>query len=492
MRLGGRHVDRVDVRPLLAVDLDRDEVGVELRGGRRVLERLVRHHVAPVAGRVADREQHRHVAPARPRRTPRPTTPTSRPGCRRAAAGTGWSQSASRFGIAPSCQPSGRAGRRGRPPSGRRRQRAAAARRGVAPDRATASSPAAVQSSGVLVGGSKRRRQPAGSAWSSTGSGAPWPAPSSSTTTSPTGRRLAELRALARRRGLRSSAGPPARSAPRRARPRSTSIGRTALHGPRRGSCSRTRRSARAALTARAVDAGEQVVLGQRGVDQRARQLVVLGRPDLALDARAAPQNQRLVGSIWVACALSASSRTWKQSAHWTRVVTRAPGSGRSAVPVRSSHSAYGDSSPRASSASWKAAMRALGEPVRVVELERLPRLARLRVAVRVAGRVERRHRDLVAPDVVGVRVAAVLVVGGHHVRAELADHRDQRAAAPRRRPARSSPRAAAAAGRPRAARSRRSRASGAARRGSRRPGPSRRGGSRPCSPARRGGPSPG
>ena len=64
-RLGGRHVDGVDVRPLLAVDLDRHEVRVELRGDGGVLERLVRHDVAPVAGRVAHREQHRHVAPGR-------------------------------------------------------------------------------------------------------------------------------------------------------------------------------------------------------------------------------------------------------------------------------------------------------------------------------------------------------------------------------------------------------------------------------------------
>ena len=64
-RLGGRHVDRVDVRPLLAVDLDRHEARVELRGDGGVLERLVRHDVAPVAGRVAHREEHRHVAPGR-------------------------------------------------------------------------------------------------------------------------------------------------------------------------------------------------------------------------------------------------------------------------------------------------------------------------------------------------------------------------------------------------------------------------------------------
>ena len=61
----GVHVDRVEVGPLLAVDLDVDEALVHQRRGGRVLERLVRHHVAPVAGRVADREQDRLVLRAR-------------------------------------------------------------------------------------------------------------------------------------------------------------------------------------------------------------------------------------------------------------------------------------------------------------------------------------------------------------------------------------------------------------------------------------------
>ena len=60
---GGRlHVDRVDVRALLAVDLDADEVLVEVRRGVVVLERLVRHHVAPVAGGVADAQEYRDAA----------------------------------------------------------------------------------------------------------------------------------------------------------------------------------------------------------------------------------------------------------------------------------------------------------------------------------------------------------------------------------------------------------------------------------------------
>jgi hypothetical protein len=53
-RLGGGHVDRVDVRALFAVDLDGDEPTGEIGGRGRVLEALVGHHVAPVARGVAD------------------------------------------------------------------------------------------------------------------------------------------------------------------------------------------------------------------------------------------------------------------------------------------------------------------------------------------------------------------------------------------------------------------------------------------------------
>ncbi len=55
---------RIDLRVLLAVDLDRDEPLVQTRGERRIRERLARHDVAPVAGRVADRDEHGHVAAA--------------------------------------------------------------------------------------------------------------------------------------------------------------------------------------------------------------------------------------------------------------------------------------------------------------------------------------------------------------------------------------------------------------------------------------------
>ena len=63
--LDGLHVERVDVRALLAVDLDADEVVVHERRGLRILERLALHHVAPVARRVADRHEQRAVVLAR-------------------------------------------------------------------------------------------------------------------------------------------------------------------------------------------------------------------------------------------------------------------------------------------------------------------------------------------------------------------------------------------------------------------------------------------
>ena len=65
-RLHRLHVDGVDVGPLLAIDLDADEVLVHVGGGLRVLEGLALHHVAPVAGGVADGEQDRPVLLTRP------------------------------------------------------------------------------------------------------------------------------------------------------------------------------------------------------------------------------------------------------------------------------------------------------------------------------------------------------------------------------------------------------------------------------------------
>ena len=63
--LHGLHVDGVHVGPLLAVDLDGHELLVEDARDLRVLERLLLHHVAPVAGGVADAEEHRPPQRAR-------------------------------------------------------------------------------------------------------------------------------------------------------------------------------------------------------------------------------------------------------------------------------------------------------------------------------------------------------------------------------------------------------------------------------------------
>ena len=58
-RLHGRHVDAIHVGPLLPVHLDGNEPSVEQFRHRVVLERFALHHVAPVAGGVADREEDR-------------------------------------------------------------------------------------------------------------------------------------------------------------------------------------------------------------------------------------------------------------------------------------------------------------------------------------------------------------------------------------------------------------------------------------------------
>jgi hypothetical protein len=60
-----RHVNLVHVGPFLAVHLDADEVLVEELRRRLVLERLVCHHMAPMAGRVADAQEDRLVLLAR-------------------------------------------------------------------------------------------------------------------------------------------------------------------------------------------------------------------------------------------------------------------------------------------------------------------------------------------------------------------------------------------------------------------------------------------
>ena len=60
-RLDGLHVDGVDVGPFLAIYLDVDEQFVHQRRGVGIFERLMRHHVAPVARRIAHAEQDRPV-----------------------------------------------------------------------------------------------------------------------------------------------------------------------------------------------------------------------------------------------------------------------------------------------------------------------------------------------------------------------------------------------------------------------------------------------
>jgi len=57
-------IDVVDVGALLPIDLDVHVALVHERGDLGVFERFVGHHVAPVAGRVTDREQDGNVSPA--------------------------------------------------------------------------------------------------------------------------------------------------------------------------------------------------------------------------------------------------------------------------------------------------------------------------------------------------------------------------------------------------------------------------------------------
>jgi len=57
----GGHIDRVHIRALLPVDFDRDKIPVDRLRHRLVLKGLMGHDVAPVAGGVADAEEHRLV-----------------------------------------------------------------------------------------------------------------------------------------------------------------------------------------------------------------------------------------------------------------------------------------------------------------------------------------------------------------------------------------------------------------------------------------------
>ena len=61
-RLVRELVDAIEVGPLFAVDFDIDEHAVHELRSRRVLEAFVCHDMAPVTGRVADRQQDRLTA----------------------------------------------------------------------------------------------------------------------------------------------------------------------------------------------------------------------------------------------------------------------------------------------------------------------------------------------------------------------------------------------------------------------------------------------
>ena len=64
-QLGYGHIEVVDIRAFLPINLDADEVAVDQAGQFLILEGFVGHDVTPVAGGVADREEDRHVFPLR-------------------------------------------------------------------------------------------------------------------------------------------------------------------------------------------------------------------------------------------------------------------------------------------------------------------------------------------------------------------------------------------------------------------------------------------
>ena len=74
-----RLIDLIEIGPFLAVDLDVDEQVVHQRRDALVLERFVRHDVAPMAGGIADREKNRLVlAPGTCERLIAPWIPVDR------------------------------------------------------------------------------------------------------------------------------------------------------------------------------------------------------------------------------------------------------------------------------------------------------------------------------------------------------------------------------------------------------------------------------
>ncbi len=78
-QLPREHIDVVDVRALLAVDQHVDEPAVHQRGDLRIAVERALRHMAPVAGKVADREKNRLVlAPRLVQRLLPPRVPVHR------------------------------------------------------------------------------------------------------------------------------------------------------------------------------------------------------------------------------------------------------------------------------------------------------------------------------------------------------------------------------------------------------------------------------
>ncbi len=88
-------VDAIQVRAFLAIDLDVDEQLVHHRSGSRILEGFMRHHMTPVAGRVADGQQHRLAGAARFGESSfSPWMPVHRIGCMLQQVGAGFGRKA--------------------------------------------------------------------------------------------------------------------------------------------------------------------------------------------------------------------------------------------------------------------------------------------------------------------------------------------------------------------------------------------------------------
>ena len=70
--LDGGHVDLVDIRPLFAVYLDRNKVGVQIFRHRFVFKAFVLHHMTPVTGGITDGQKNGFVLPLGPGESLRP------------------------------------------------------------------------------------------------------------------------------------------------------------------------------------------------------------------------------------------------------------------------------------------------------------------------------------------------------------------------------------------------------------------------------------